>query len=310
MLGRGLGAIAGFVSKSDTVQKKVIKPEIKKQLQKGSEKFNQDFRFFTKLIKIQSVQNYPELHETLQNLRQIEVELTNVLISDEILDPIVKIIGNHVGDYKSIEEFEAALKVSESVHNMQLYATTALIDISHYSTLSDIIREAQSIESKGTEEQSRILTSLQDSNMIEIIKEENARLDPDAIKTTFESMAQALHSELKLKEKESQQLIEIYHKLTDKYLPQLNNIRKELLEHLPKFLQLEVERILTVCPHLVISQHAESETKAITTSLELIKEKEPKQRKKSKTTVDVNETEQEEKKSSQNTRKKKKLVVV
>lgn len=256
---------AGLFSQSETVQKHLIKPQIKEQLKKGTDKFDKQGRIFTKLVAFESVQHFSALYSILMQLRTKEAELFAELTSDQVLDPIVKIVGKHLKDYSSIAELKDKLKFSSSIHNMKHFGES-LIDITHYLTLSKLIAKAAVIASLPELEQQSVYSAFKNGELVKLITAENNHLDHEEIKIHFENMATQLHTELHLEGEESKSLFKIYHDLTDKYLPEFNHIRHALIQVLPDFMEAELRRIEEICPHLVITTLPEVTQRTLTPS--------------------------------------------
>ncbi|HRE31320.1 MAG TPA: hypothetical protein PLD88_05035, partial [Candidatus Berkiella sp.] len=196
-------------------------------------------------------------YRILMHLREKEVELFAEITSDSVLNPIVNIISRHLKDYSSVAELKDKIKFSHSIHNMKHFGES-LIDIKHYLTLSELIAKAAVISSLPALEQQSIYSTFKNGELVRLITAENSHLDQEDIKNRFENMAIQLHAELNLKEEEGNKLFKIYHDLTDKYLPEFNRIRHDLIRVLPDFIEAELQRIENSCPDIFVNRVSQS----------------------------------------------------
>lgn len=246
-----LSAFKALAGKTNLV-KSQIEEKVKTKLQKGIDKFNTDYRLFTQLIDIESVIALPELRQLLLNLRAKETELADRLSSHEVLRPFVEVIGDHLAEFTSTE-FKKGLKSNPSVQSLKKFAIH-LVHIENYAELSQLIMRAQSISTLPALEQGQLYSELQGNQRITAILEENAKLDIEKEKQTLEHELSEIHSQLKLKPAESKKIIAVYHELMDKFLPEFNQLRIEIVKQLPALVAMELERIQRVCPHLALVQ--------------------------------------------------------
>lgn len=263
-----LSALKALAGKTSLV-KDQIENQAKAKLQNGINKFNTNYRLFTQLIDIESVKKLPALRDILLHLKAKENELAEKLSSHEVLRPFVEVIGNHLAEFTS-SEFKKGLKSNPAVQSLKKFAIH-IVNIENYAELSNLIMQAQEISKLPVVDQEKIYSQLQDKQRITAILEENAKLDLEKKKQTLEVELSQIHAKLKLKSDESKKIIAVYHDLMDKYLPEFNQIRIEIVKLLPDLVTIELERIRRVCPHLEIAQkdYAVSITTQYTTNQEV-----------------------------------------
>lgn len=235
-----------------------IKPELKKRITLGRDQLN---TIQQNLKQVVGLKHSPKLRKTLEGLATQGHHIIKDLLKDKYLDPVVEVIGNQINEYDSIEAYQKAVLAKPSVKEMESFALS-LIDVEHYKKLADIMIELQEFDTLKKPKQLKLLQSLQDDSLVQSIQEENAQLDIDKIKTDIIAMGKSLCSELKLTAKETENLVNVFEKLTQKHLKKLNQTRQALVIHLPEFLQAERARLEKAHPELLVQ---EKPSKSVTT---------------------------------------------
>jgi|GEM_PF-4276284 len=208
----------------------------------------------TKLAAVESLKSVPALKNTLDDLAKAAEALLGDVRTDNNLDIIANIIGNHVGDFESIKAFKEQLPNMASIKSMQTFGSK-LIDLKHYENLGNLLTSLQTFSQLGKAEQTSLFKALNDQTIIKSIESENTQLDIKTIHLNVKKMAKDLCEELKLTVNEGEALIDLFDKLTQKHLPKLNTLRQSLIAQLPAFLTAENERISKAHPELVVLEH-------------------------------------------------------
>ncbi len=84
-----------------------------------------------KLTALESIKNVPKLNTAVRELTKAADDVINELSSDKSLDLLADVIGNHVGDFASIDDMKAKLPEMASIKKMQNFALD-LIDVENY----------------------------------------------------------------------------------------------------------------------------------------------------------------------------------
>lgn len=209
------------------------------------------------LAKIESLKAVPALQSTLNDLTKTAEAVLSDFRTNATLDTLADIIGNHVGDFESVDAFKKAFPAMKSVKKLMNFGKS-LIDLENYKKLITLLTELQDFSALQTTKQNALLKSLEDKSLVTAITLENDKLNIDQIHKDVKVMVAALCKELKLSDIESKALSKLLDTLTDKHLSMLNTIRHALVEQLPIFLAKEKERLCKLHPELVVHEEKKS----------------------------------------------------
>jgi hypothetical protein len=247
------------VASTDLGKKVGIKPKVKASLKIASDKLEE---IKEQLSEIYSLDKATNLKKALTKLTKAAEAVLDDLSSDKTVDAITNIIGNHIGDFDSIDDFEEALPEMESVKKMSEFGSK-LIDLENYQELSNLLQDIQDFDNQKDEEQVELYNALVDNTLVADITAENNKLNLEEIKKDVKKMTADLCKELTLNKTETKDIIAIFDKLTEKHLPSLNRIRKDLIKHLPSFLAAEEKRLREAYPELAIAKEAKQPQKIL-----------------------------------------------
>lgn len=258
---KAIGDKAVILAASTSIGKSQgIKPKLKEKIVLGRTAISNAQK---ELNKIKSIKKIPALNKALNDLAKQGNHLIADILADKNLDPIVDIIGDHINEYSSIEEFQNTVLEKPALIAMKNFAL-GLIDIDNYQSLVILMTDLQDFKNLSNTKQGQLFEKLQDGRLIERIINENRALDVDDVKDKTKIMCKSLCRELNLTKAETQTLINIFDSLTEKYLPEVNKIRQSLVDHFPEFLETEKARILKLHPEWAVQSKA-SEKPALTT---------------------------------------------
>lgn len=209
------------------------------------------------LAKIESLKAVPALESTLHDLTKAAEAVLNDVRTDATLNALADIIGNHVGDFDSVDAFKIAFPKMKSVKKLMNFGKS-LIDLENYLKLTTLLTEIQDFSTLQTTKQSALLKSLEDNTLVTAITLENDKLNIDQIHKDVKAMVAALCKELKLSDIECKTLNTLLDTLTDKHLSTLNSIRQALVKHLPVYLAKEKERLCKLHPELIVHEEKKS----------------------------------------------------
>ncbi len=210
-----------------------------------------------KLTKIESLKAVPALEATLNDLTKAAEAVLEDARADATLVTLTNIIGNHVGDYDSIDAFKAAVPEMKSIKAMMNFGKS-LIDLNNYEKLSTLLTELQAFSSLERPRQTTLLRDLEAKTLVTAIAVENGKLNINQIHQDVKKMVAEVCKELKLSDEESKALNKLFDALTDKHLLKLNTIRHALIEQLPAFLASEKVRVCKLHPELVVVEEKKS----------------------------------------------------
>lgn len=215
-----------------------IKPKLRDELGEA----RKELKLISKQFDPVVLANAPQLHKVILSFRQCANELLDELEHDDTLDIIADIVGKKIKEHKSVDEFLAKLEGSKAINEMKQFVSS-LIDIENYTKLSQVVVDAKNFKQLTPEKQNALCKLLEDKQLIEAIRNENAKLNIEQIKANVVIMAQSLALELGVADKDLQNIIAIFNRLAANYLPKFDTIRCELLERLPTFFDLELQRL-------------------------------------------------------------------
>lgn len=267
---KAVGNKAKTIAASTSVGKSYgIKPELKEKIASGRTAISDAQK---ELNKIKSIKKIPALNKALNELAKQGNLLIADLLADKNLDPIVNIIGDHINEYSSVEEFKKTVLEKPALIEMKDFAL-GLIDVDNYQNLATLMKKLQNFSTLPSTEQRKLFASLEDGQLVARITNENRALNLDTAKTKTKVMCTALCRELKLTETETKTLISLFDSLTSKYLPEVNRIRQSLLNNFPALIKAEAARILSEHPELAVQTTASSKPALTTQFTELDKPK-------------------------------------
>lgn len=208
----------------------------------------------SKMNTIESIQAIPTLKTTLTELADAADALLKDLRADSNMNTLVDMIGNHIGDFASVAAFTEALPEMDSIKAMQQFGSK-LIALDNYEQLGNKLSDLQDFSNLKPEDQKNAFKDLDDKTLLNKIVSENSKLNINEVKVYVNKMAEDVCKDLNLEEKESKALIALFNALTTKHLPELNRLRKKLIQELPALLGAEKDRIAKAHPELVVLQH-------------------------------------------------------
>lgn len=209
------------------------------------------------LAKIESLKAVPALQTTLNDLTKAAEAVLADARADQTLVTLTNIIGNHIGDYDSIEAFKKTVPELKSIKAMMNFGK-GLIDLNNYEKLATLLTELQKFSSLSLDKQTTLLKDLEEKKLITAITAENSKLNIKQIHQDVKKMVAEVCKELKLSDEESAALSKLFDALTDKHLPKLNTIRHSLIEQLPAFLASEKAHLCKLHPKLVVVEETKS----------------------------------------------------
>ncbi|MGE3318886.1 MAG: hypothetical protein AB7I18_06280 [Candidatus Berkiella sp.] len=195
----------------------------------------------------------PELKTALLAMIEASNEAIADLKGDALLDTLTDIVGNHIADFASVEEFKKALPKMKSIAAVKDFAAT-LVDHKNYSKIEALLKDINGFGKLSKAKKMSLLQDLDSKIIAKDIVAENTKLDITKIKAKVKKMAQDICKELKLKTDESEKLISLFDELTSKHLPKLNPLRLAVVEKLPAYLDAEYQRLSKEHPELVVQQ--------------------------------------------------------
>lgn len=195
----------------------------------------------------------PALKKALLELVSASQDAIQDLRSDNTMDTIADVVGNHIGDFDSVDAFKEQLPKMASIKAMKQFAAT-LINDENYTRLETLFNELNTFAKLSKPKKMALLKSLDDKEMIDSIVAENAKLDIDKIKKDVKKKALDIGKELKLSKQESGQLITLFEDLTSAHLSTMNPLRVIVVEKLPTFFKKEHLRLEEQHPELVVHE--------------------------------------------------------
>lgn len=254
-----------LLAKTDAGKEYGVKPKIKERIEAEIQKIKDKAgNFDTRGLK-----KSPALKQTLDKFEKKSNKFIAYIVSDNILNPLADVFGNHLGDYDSVEAFEKALTKSESVKEMMNFFSK-IMDIKNYTTLVQQITDFKKFDKLTTQAQINLLKG---AHVVEKIKKENSALNVKKVEEKTKEMTTALCEEMGLSAVETAKLIKTFEELTQKFLPDFNAIRKELVKNFSPFFKREQDKAIKKHPQLKVHLKGEQSKKEITSQFQAKKTK-------------------------------------
>lgn len=236
-----LHSIFSYAASTSIGKSTLVKPHLQEHLTTARETLTTQ----SELVKnIHSVKHNRALGSILRALAARAHDVLNEFEKTHI-DTIADLVGNHMGDYESIEKFKEAVTQSESGQEMRLFVRK-MISLDNYIDLSSTLLDAHNIESLKPSKQKEVMAKLGENKLVDAIAQENKDLDINKAKKGIKEMGQGLCKELKLTPQETQKLVGVFDSITNKHLAKFNEYRAKLIKHLPKFMATELDRVKAV----------------------------------------------------------------
>jgi hypothetical protein len=255
-------ATKGYVASTSLGKNYAVKPTFQEEIKKAREKLDERS---VEVSSNKSLKQHKKLEQVFNKLTAKVFEVIDFIEEDKNLDRIVNVVGNHIGDYKNSDEFLKTLKNTPSYKALRKILAD-MVDMESHELLATNLQNAQNVDELEVDEQLEVITFLSNNGIIEKIITNNNNLKIEKLKKEIETKGKTLCKDLKLDDQEKQDVIDLFHEITEAFLEDFNAIRADMVKHLPEFLKAEHERILKEQPHLAI-ETPKSTKKAITPAL-------------------------------------------
>lgn len=231
-------------------KKGVIQPELKKKLQQAKAEIK---KLDQRQSAITCIQKEPDIQSAIKALLSIGDKIVGELIQPEKLSILSDIIGNHLTEYKSINDFTAVAMNKPALLNLQSFALS-LIDYYHLQSTMLILENLDNFAELDVALQQEIIDQLRANEILDSIEKSNQEIDLKAAHTKVSDLGEKLCNELKLTKGEAKQIIAIFDGLVETHLSEINKMRKKILDKLPGVILAEKERIEKAYPELLVGK--------------------------------------------------------
>lgn len=224
-----------------------VKPAIRAEIE---ESYGERRAEHNQIAALACIKAMPQLNKAVRDLGNAGEAVFADLTSDQSLDILADIVGNHLGDFDSIEDFKKKLPKMASIKAMKTFANT-LINTKNYTILKKMLIDLDAFSTQEKARQLEILTMLDNKTLPQTIAAENNQLNIEKIHADVKKMSKAVCAELNLTKAESNSLISLFDGLVNKHLKTLNPLRQQLVQQLPAFFDVQNARLREAYPALV-----------------------------------------------------------